>query len=35
MMYPPYQLVILSNNYFLWLGLKHALPFMINPAPMV
>lgn len=33
MIYLPYQLVILSNNYFLWLGLKHALPFMINPAP--
>lgn len=29
----PYHLVVLSNNYFLWMGLKHSIPYMINPYP--
>ena len=29
----PYELVVLSQNYFLWMGLKHSVPYMINPSP--
>lgn len=32
-MFAPYQLVVLSKNYFLWQGLKHSLPYMVNPSP--
>ena len=35
MIYPPYQVAILSTNYFLWLGLKHALPYMVCPNPAI
>lgn len=35
MIYPPYQVAILSTNYFLWLGLKHAIPYMVCPNPAI
>lgn len=30
---PPFQIVILSDNYFLWLGLTTLIPTMITPRP--
>ncbi|MEX3021401.1 helix-turn-helix transcriptional regulator [Kluyvera sp. STS39-E] len=28
-----YQLIVLSKNYFLWVGLKNSVQFMVNPYP--
>lgn len=32
---PNYQLIVLSKNYFLWLGLKNSIQYMVNPYPVI